>query len=50
MCEGPSKPIIRDITLEEGVLYIKPDYVINIHTIKDSGKGVISYDLIAYHI
>ena len=48
--EGPGKPIIGDITLEEGVLYIESDYVINVRTIEDSGEGIVSHDLIAYRI
>jgi len=50
VCEGPGKPIIGDITLEEGVLYIESDYIINIRTIEDSGEGIVSHNLIVYYI
>ena len=50
MSKGPGKSIIRDITLEEGVLHIKSDYIIYISPIKDSGEGIISYNLIAHYI
>jgi hypothetical protein len=48
--EGPGKSIIGDITLEEGVLYIISDYVINIRPIKNSGKRIVSHNLIAHRV
>jgi hypothetical protein len=46
----PGKPIIGDIILEEGVLHIESDYVIYIRPVKDSGKKIVFYDLIAHRI
>ena len=50
MSKGPGKSIIRDITLEEGVLHIKSDYIIYISPIKDFNKGIMPYNLIAHYI
>jgi hypothetical protein len=50
MYKGLGESIIRDITLEESILYIKLDYVINIYPIKDSSKRIVSHDLIIYYI
>ena len=36
MCKGLGKPIIRDVALEEGVLYIKFNKFILIDPAKDS--------------
>jgi len=48
--KGSGESIIRDVTLEEDVLYIESDYVIYIGPIKDSGEGIMPYDLIVHCI
>jgi hypothetical protein len=48
--KGPGEPIIGDITLEEGILYIESDCIIDIRTVEDSGKGIVSHDLVVYRI
>jgi hypothetical protein len=41
MCKSLSEPIIRDITLEEGVLYIKFNKFISIGLIIDSSVKIM---------
>ena len=50
MCKGLSKPIIRDVTLEEGVLHIKSNTAIYVGLVEDFGEGIVSYDLIAHSV
>jgi hypothetical protein len=38
VCKGPGKPIIVDLTLEEGVLHVESDISIYVNPIKDSGE------------
>ena len=50
MCKGLGKPIIRDVALKEGVLYIKSNKFISIGPAIDSSIGIVSQDLVAYSI
>lgn len=49
MGEGLGEPIIRDVTLEEGVLHIESDNVDYIGPV-DSSKGIVSHNLVAHSI
>jgi hypothetical protein len=42
VCEGLGEPIIRDIALKEGVLYIKLNKFILIGCVIDSSVGIMS--------
>jgi hypothetical protein len=50
VCKGPSKSIIRDVTLEEGVLHIKPNKLISISYAKDPSEGVMPQHPVTYRI
>ena len=50
MCEGPGKPIVRDVAFEEGVLHIESDKFISIGRAIDSSVRIVSQDLVAYGI
>jgi hypothetical protein len=50
MRKGLSEPIIKDITFKESVFHIKLNYIINVRTIKDSSKRIVSYNLITHYI
>ena len=50
MCKGPGEPIVRDVALEEGVLYIESNKFISIGRAIDSSVGIVSQDLVAYSI
>ena len=50
MYKGLGQPIISNVALKIGVLYIKSDYVIIIYLVKNPYKGIMSYNLITYSI
>jgi hypothetical protein len=50
MCEGPGKPVLRDLAVEVRVLHIKSDTLIVVSLVKYSSIGIVSHDLISYGI
>ena len=50
MCKGLSESIIRDVTLEEGVLHIESNKLVSVGCTEDPSGGVMPHYLVTYRI